>query len=211
MSLFNWINFLGPKKRNKKKQQQFVSIKRTAIDVEFIYPGHPLYDNIVNKEENLLRILAPNETEYNETSLIHNFAAIIKHNNNNFLVINSTRHFKEQTIGGLLQFDENIYNVVPFHEDETEYQTANAYTFSETYECDHPVEIYGFTAERNHNVISISLERGKKAISIKMIDEIRSTFTSKLPEDYIELIDYIVLPAVEQYDKIQEQIKQRAS
>lgn len=211
MSLFKWINFFGSNKRSKKKQQAFVSVKRTAIDVEFIYPGHPLYDNIVNQEENQLRILAPNETEYNETSLIHNFAAIINHNDCSYLVVNSTRHFKEQTIGGLLQFDENIYNVVPFYEDDTEYQTANAYTFSETYECDYPVEIYGFTAERNHNVINISLEHGKKAISIKMIDKMRNTFASKLPEDYIELIDYIVLPAVEEYEHIQEKIKKYAS
>ena len=50
MSLFKWINFFGSNKRSKKKQQAFVSVKRTAIDVEFIYPGHPLYDNIVNQE-----------------------------------------------------------------------------------------------------------------------------------------------------------------
>ena len=110
-----------------------------------------------------------------------------------------------------MQFDENIYNVVPFYEDDTEYQTANAYTFSETYECDYPVEIYGFTAERNHNVINISLEHGKKAISIKMIAKMRNTFASKLPEDYIELIDYIVLPAIEEYEHIQEKIKKYAS
>lgn len=112
--ILNRFKFWETKEQPYVKPQKFVDLKRTNSIVSFIHPGHPLYDNIAAKEENRLRILAPNETAYSENSLTHNFAAIVIYNGLNYLIINSLKHFKEQSIGGLLQFDENIYNVIPF-------------------------------------------------------------------------------------------------
>ncbi len=206
-SLFNTL------KKNEKtyiKPQRFVDIKRQNSSVNFIHPGHPLYDNIVAKEENQLRIKAPNETAYNETSLTHNFVAVVEYNEQNYLVINSFKHFKEQSIGGLLQFDENIYNVIPFFENEEEYQTASDYTFRETYEYDHPVESYAFIAEAAGKASKIIIERGKKNLTIQMIDTKRQLFTPKLNNEQLELLDYVVIPALNAYNDIQARRKQKA-
>lgn len=209
--LLNWLKTFTKNENQYIKPQKFVDIKRQKTSVNFIHPGHPLYDNIVAKEENQLRIKAPNETAYNETSLIHNFVAIVTHNEQNYLVINSFKHFKEQSIGGLLQFDENIYNVIPFFEDEEEYQTASDYIFRETYEYDHPVENYAFIAETGSNASIITLERGKKSLLVQMIDTKRELFTAKLSAAQIELLDYTVMPALNAYNEIQERRKHKAS
>lgn len=193
------------------KPQKFVDLKRGQSTVEFIYPGHPLYDNIVAAEENKVRLLAPNETAYNENSLIHNFVAIVVYNELNYLVINSVKHFKEQSIGGLLQFDENIYEVMPFFEDEEEYQTANSYIFKETYEYDHPVQSYAFISEHNGKAVKLVLDRGKKPLTINEIDEKRHLFTEKLNPEQIELIDYTVIPAMKNYKAIQDSRKKKVS
>jgi len=210
LKIFNWIK-AHTKGETYIKPQKFVEIKRGQSTVEFIHPGHPLYDNIVEQEENKVLLLAPNEAAYNENSLTHNFVAIVIHNELKYLVINSFKHFKEQSIGGLLQFDENIYDVIPFFEDEEEYQTANDYIFSETYEYDHPVENYAFTATHNNKTVKISAERGKKPITIRQIDEKRPIFTEKLPQEQLELIDYTIIPAVNAYNEIQEKRKKRVS
>ncbi|MCM1323632.1 MAG: hypothetical protein NC218_05680 [Acetobacter sp.] len=207
--LLNWLKTLGNAEERYIKPQKFVDIKRQKTSVNFIHPGHPLYDNIVAKEENQLRIKAPNETAYNETSLIHNFVAIVTYNEQNYLVINSFKHFKEQSIGGLLQFDENIYNIIPFFEDEEEYQTASDYTFRETYEYDHPVESYAFIAEAQKQSSIITLERGKKSLTVQMIDSKRELFTPKLTGEQIELLDYVVIPALNAYNEIQERRKHK--
>lgn len=209
--LFNWLKSLTNSEPAYIKPQKFVDLKRDACSVNFIHPGHPLYDNIVSKEQNQLRILAPNESAYNETSLIHNFVATITYNNLNYLLIYSVKHFKEQSIGGLLQFDENIYNIIPFFENEEEYQTASDYTFRETYEYDHPVEHYAFIAEENQSSIKLTLERGKKPLTVKMIDTMRELFTSKLSPKQIELLDYVVIPAIDAYNEIQEKRRNKAS
>lgn len=206
--ILNWFkSFKGTTNKSNPKEQVVAEMKRQKSNVEFIFPGHPLYDNIVTQEKNQLRILAPNETAYDETSLIHNFVAIVTNEDNNYVVVNSSRHFKEQSIGGLLQFDENIYNVIPFFEDETEYQTANAFTYSETYEYDHPVQLYGFTAEHNGQAIGIDYERGKKPLTVNMIDKLRPLFSSYLNDEYIGLIDCAVIPALNAYTLIQEKRK----
>ena len=205
LNILNW--FKNRKNDLYIKPQKFIELKRKETVIEFIHNGHPLYDNIVDAEKNQLRFLTPNEAAYNETSLIHNFVAIVTYNGYNYLVINSFKHFKEQSIGGLLQFDENIYNVIPFFEDEEEYQTANNFLFSETYEYDHPVETYAFFAEYNAQKTKISLERGKKPININMIDSYRSLFTEKLTQQQIELIDYAVIPAINTYNALQEKRK----
>lgn len=209
--ILNWFKALKNAEPTYIKPQKFVDLKRQDCTVSFITPGHPLYDNIVAKEENQLRIKAPNETAYNETSLIHNFVAIVQYNEQNYLVINSLKHFKEQSIGGLLQFDENLYNIIPFFENEEEYQTASDFTFSETYEYDHPVESYAFVAKTGNDDIKITLDRGKKPITVKMIDTTRKLFTTKLSGKQIELLDYVVIPALNAYNDIQERRKHRAS
>ncbi len=209
--LFNWLKSLANSEPAYIKPQKFVDIKRDASVVNFIHPGHPLYDNIVAKEENQLRIKAPNETAYNETSLTHNFVAIVTYDRQNYLVINSFKHFKEQSIGGLLQFDENISNVIPFFENEEEYQTASDYVFRETYEYDHPVEHYAFIAEENNKSIKITLDRGKKPVTVKMIDTMRELFTAKLTQEQIEMLDYIVIPALNAYNEIQERRRKKVS
>lgn len=209
--ILNWFKFWETKEQPYVKPQKFVDLKRTNSIVSFIHPGHPLYDNIAAKEENRLRILAPNETAYSENSLTHNFAAIVIYNGLNYLIINSLKHFKEQSIGGLLQFDENIYNVIPFFEDEEEYQTASDYTFRETYEYDHPVESYAFLAEQNGKSVKITLDHGKKPVNVKMIDEKRSLFSAKLTAEQVELIDYVVMPALNAYTEILNKRKSRAS
>lgn len=197
-NIFNWF-----KTENihplTEKEQTLLDIKRSGVIVNFIHPGHPLYDNIVAKEENDLHILAPNETAYNETSLTHNFVAIVVYNNQNYLVINSFKHFKEQSIGGLLQFDENIYEVIPFFETEEEYKTASNYVIRETYEYDHPVESYAFIFEQNNKQTKLICERGKKPLNITMIDSLRSLFATKLTAPQTELIDCIVIPALKAY------------
>ncbi len=209
--LFNWLKSLGNSETVYIKPQKFVNIKRSSSAVNFIHPGHPLYDNIVSKEQNQLRIFAPNEAAYNENSLIHNFVAIVTYNDMNYLVISSLKHFKEQSIGGLLQFDENIYNVIPFYEDEEEYQTSNDYTFRETYEYDHPVENYAFIAEESPKVVKLVLDRGKKPLTVKMLDTSRELFTQKLSKEQIELLDYVVIPALDAYNAIQEKRRSKAS
>lgn len=210
--MLNVINWFKKRKNNLYvKPQKFVELKRKEATIEFIHAGHPLYDNIVDAEKNQLRFLAPNEAAYNENSLSHNFVAIVTYNSYNYLVINSFKHFKEQSIGGLLQFDENIYNVIPFFEDEEEYQTANNYLFSETYEYDHPVESYAFMAEHNETKTKIVLERGKKPINISMIDKYRTLFTEKLSQEQLELIDYTIIPAISAYTTIQEKRKRKVS
>ena len=206
LKILNWL-----KSHNKGEQyikpQKFVKLKRDNSSVEFIHAGHPLYDNIVAEEENTVRLLAPNDAAYNENSLIHNFVAIVTYNDDTYLVINSFKHFKEQSIGGVLQYDETLYEVIPFFEDEEEYQTANSYIFSETYEYDHPVENYTFSSSHNNQSIKLSVERGKKPVNIRMIDEKRPLFTQKLPQEQIELIDYTVIPALDAYTEIQEKHK----
>ena len=209
--ILNWFKTLKNAEPAYIKPQKLVDLKRQNCTVNFIHPGHPLYDNIVAKEENQLRIKAPNETAYNETSLIHNFVAIVTYNDMNYLVINSLKHFKEQSIGGLLQFDENIYNIIPFFEDEEEYQTASDYTFRETYEYDHPVESYAFIAESRDNTAKITLDRGKKPVTVKMIDTHRKLFTAKLTGEQIELLDYVTISALNAYNDIQERRKHKAS
>ena len=210
LKILNWLKSCT---KNEKyiKPQKFVELKRASSTVEFIHPGHPLYDNIADAEENKVRLLAPNEAAYNETSLTHNFVAIVVYNELNYLVINSFKHFKEQSIGGLLQFDENVYDVIPFFEDDEEYQTANDFVFSETYEYDHPVESYSFTAQHNEKTARLSLEHGKKPITVKMIDEKRPLFTEKLTPEQIELMDYTVIPALDAYNDIQEKRKKKVS
>lgn len=197
----SWLKSLGNKETPYIKPQKFIEIKRNQIEVNFIHPGHPLYDNIVSKEENKLRILAPNEAAYSENSLIHNFVAIIQYQELSYLIINSFKHFKEQSIGGLLQYDENIYNIIPFFEDENEYQTASDYTFRETYEYDHPIESYAFYAETETQKTKITLERGKLPLTVKMIDEKRKIFTEKLSPKQIELIDYLIIPSIQAYEE----------
>jgi len=208
--ILNWLKTLTSNEVYIKPQK-FVDLKRGQSTVEFIYPGHPLYDNIVATEENKVRLLAPNETAYNENSLIHNFVAIVVYNELNYLVINSVKHFKEQSIGGLLQFDENIYEVMPFFEDEEEYQTANSYIFKEIYEYDHPVQSYAFTSEHNGKISKLVLDRGKKPLTINEIDEKRNIFTEKLNQEQIELIDYAVIPAMKNYKDVQEKRKKKIS
>ena len=209
--ILNWLKTTLSSGEVYIKPQKFVDMKRSQSTVKFIHPGHPLYDNIVATEENKVRLLAPNETAYNENSLIHNFVAIVVYNELNYLVINSVKHFKEQSIGGLLQFDENIYEVMPFFEDEEEYQTANSYIFKETYEYDHPIQNYAFIAEHNGKISKLVLERGKKPLTINEIDKKRSFFTEKLSPEQIELIDYTVIPTMENYKSIQEKRKKKVS
>lgn len=208
--IMNWLkNLTG--EETYIKPQKFVEIKRGQSAVEFIHPGHPLYDNILSDEENKISLLAPNEAAYNENSLTHNFAAIVIYNDMRYLVVNSFKHFKEQSIGGLLQFDENIYNVIPFSESDEEYKTASDYIFKETYEYDHPVENYAFTAEYDNKISKISFEHGKKPLTIRQIDEKRSFFTEKLSQKQIEMIDYTVIPALNAYIDIQERRKHKVS
>lgn len=206
LKILNWL-----KSHNKGEQyikpQKFVKLKRDNSSVEFIHAGHPLYDNIVAEEENTVRLLAPNDAAYNENSLIHNFVAIVTYNDETYLVINSFKHFKEQSIGGVLQYDETLYEVIPFFEDEEEYQTANSYIFSETYEYDHPVENYTFSSSHNNQSIKLSVEHGKKPVNIRMIDEKRPLFTQKFPQEQLELIDYTIIPALDAYTEIQEKHK----
>lgn len=190
------LSWLKPQKNVSNQTQKFIDIKRSSTIINFIHPGHPLYDNVVAKEENRLRILAPNETAYSENSLWHKFVAIAFYKGASYLIINSIKHYKEQSIGGLLQFDENIYNIIPFFENEKEYQTAGEYTFRETYEYDHPVENYAFWAEYQGKSVKIVLERGKQLLTLKMIDKDRNLFTSKLSARQIEIIDYVVMPAI---------------
>lgn len=209
--ILNHLKFWKSKDLQYVKPQKFVEIKRGNTAVSFIHPGHPLYDNIAAKEENQLRILAPNETAFSENSLIHSFVAITVYNNQSYLVINSLKHFKEQSIGGLLQFDENIYNIIPFFENEEEYQTAEDFTFRETYEYDHPVENYAFLAETGGKTVKITLDRGKKPVTVRMIDGNRPLFTAKLSPKEIELIDYVIIPALSSYSEILEKRKHRAS
>ena len=209
--MLNLLSWFKPhtKKTSTPKIQKFVEVRRGNSSVTFIYPGHPLYDNIVDTEKNQTKLLAPNDAAYSETSLINNFVAIVIYNKENYLVVNSVKHFKEQSIGGLLQFDENIYQVIPFFEDEEEYQTAADYTFNETYEYDHPVESYAFITGHNGNTIKITTERGKKPTTVQMIDNRRELFTEKLPKEQIDLIDYTVIPAIKAYIDIQERRKSK--
>ena len=189
--------------KNKQyiKPQKFVEAKRAESTVTFIYPEHPLYDSIVSNEENKLHILAPNETAYNENSFTNMFAAIVTYNENSYLLVKSLKHFKEQSIGGLLQFDETIYQVIPFIENENEYQTAGDFSFHETYEYDHPVENYYFIAQNDARTTRMTLERGKSPLTVTMIDSERPLFSSKLTQQEIELIDYVVIPGIEAYGK----------
>lgn len=211
LNILNWFKGLNKSDPTYVKPQKFVDLKRHQSTVEFITHGHPLYDNTVTAEENETCLLAPNEAAYSENSLTHNFVAIVVYNDLNYLVINSFKHFKEQSIGGLLQYDENIYTVIPFFEDDEEYQTANSFTFSETYEYDHPVESYAFMAAHNDQNIKITLDRGKQPLSVKMIDEKRPLFTEKLTPEFIELIDYTIIPAIEAFDNLQEKHNNKAS
>ena len=207
--MLKWIKTDTKKSPTSLSSQTSIELKRANSNVNFIHPGHPLYDNIASSEENKYRILAPNESAYDETSMIHNFAAIVTHNQQNFLVINTFKHFKEQSIGGLLQYDENIYSVIPFFENEEEYQTSNDYSFREIYEYDHPVEHYGFTYTDNINYGNIKLDKGKSPIHISMIDNNRNLFTDKMPQEMISLIDFIIIPAINAYNQIQENRKQK--
>ena len=207
----NWLKTFGSKEEKYIKPQKFIDLKRSQTKVNFIHPGHPLYDNIVTKEENQLRILAPNETAYSENSLIHNYVAIIEYQDLTYLIINSFKHFKEQSIGGLLQYDENIYNIIPFFENEEEYETAGDYTFTETYEYDHPVENYAFLADYQNKSVKIVLERGKQPVTLKMIDENRALFTARLTPRQIELIDYVIMPALNAYAEIVSRRQNRIS
>lgn len=197
-NIFNWFKTENMRPLTEK-EQALLAIKRNSVSVNFIHPGHPLYDNIVAKEENDLHILAPNETAYNETCLTHNFVAIVVHNDQNYLVINSFKHFKEQSIGGLLQFDENIYDIIPFFETEEEYKTASNYMIRETYEYDHPVENYAFIFEQNNKQTKVIYERGKKPLNVTMFDSLRSLFTARLTSSQTELIDYVVIPTLKAY------------
>ena len=211
LNILNWFKGFGKDGEPYVKPQKFVDLKRHQSAVKFITPGHPLYDNIVAAEENETCLLAPNEAAYSENSLTHNFVAIVTYNELNYLVINSFKHFKEQSIGGLLQYDENIYTVIPFFEDDEEYQTANSFTFSETYEYDHPVESYAFMVAHNDQNIKLMLDRGRQPLSVKMIDEKRTFFTEKLTQEFIELIDYTIIPTIEAFDDLQEKHKNKAS
>lgn len=207
--MLKWRKTDNKKTSHLTKDQTTILLKRENSSVNFIHPGHPLYDNIAAAEENKYRILAPNESAYDEVSLTHNFAAIVTHNQQNFLVINTFKHFKEQSIGGLLQYDENIYSVIPFFENEEEYQTANDFSFREIYEYDHPVQRYGFTYTDNINYGNLTLERGKLPVQILMIDQNRKLFTDKIPQNMVSLIDYIVIPAINAYNQIREAQKQK--
>ena len=200
--LFNWIK-KTEKPNHHAKQQRFTDIKRTNSVVNFITPGHPLYDNIVSKEEDIVRFLSPNQTAFNEKSTIHNFVAIVTSNEQNYLLINTLKHFKEQSFGGLLQYDETIYNVIPFFETEEEYKTASDYTFSETYEYDHPVQTYSLRYNSKKHSGKIILDRGKTPISIKTIDQNRNIFNEKLTKEEVGIIDYIIIPAIIAFDKLQ--------
>ena len=210
MKILDWL-----KARTKNgryiKPQKFIELKRSQSIIEFIHPGHPLYDNLAEAEDNQVHLLAPNEAAYNETSLTHNFVAIVTYNEQKHIVLNSFKHFKEQSIGGLLQFDENIYTVIPFFEDEEEYQMANSYVFSETYEYDHPVENYALNISHNNKDTKIVVDRGKKPINVHMIDEKRPLFTEKLTQEQIELIDYTIIPALNAYTEIQEKRKHKTA
>ncbi len=206
--IFSWLKTLNAS-APYQKPQRFVDIKRSSVIVEFLTPGHPLYDNLLAKEENKLRILAPNDTAFDETSLIHNFVATVLYNDEHYLLINSFKHFKEQSIGGLLQYDENIFNIIPFFETESEYKTANDFTFTETYEYDHPVETYFLTYHSAENSGKITLNRGKLPIDIKMIDNERKLFTEKLTPKEIEMIDYIIIPSLTAFNELQNQKKQQ--
>ena len=199
--MFDWLKL---NKNVYTKPQRFVDIKRSSVIVNFINEGHPLYDNIVAKEKNDYRILAPNNSAFDENSLINTFVAIVTYNEQNYLVINSLKHFKEQSIGGVLQFDENIYNVIPFFENDEEYQTASDYVYSETYEYDHPVETYALICKSAKNSARLVVNRGKTPIFVNMIDESREMFTSKLKGDDIEMIDYVVIPAILEYKKLRD-------
>lgn len=207
------LNWLKSHSKNKQyiKPQKFVELKRSNSTVKFIDAGHPLYDSIVIEEEDNIRLLAPNDAAYNEHSLVHNFVAIVTYNELTYLIINSFKHFKEQSIGGLLQFDETLYEVIPFFEDEDEYQTANSYIFRETYEYDHPVENYAFTSTHNNKTLKIAIERGKQPVTVRMIDEKRTLFTQKFPQEQIELIDYIIIPALDAYVSQQEKHQSKVS
>ena len=211
LNILNWLKSLTKSDLTYIKPQKFVDLKRQQSTIEFITPGHPLYDNIVSAEENETCLLAPNEAAYSENILTHNFVAIVVYNELNYLVINSFKHFKEQSIGGLLQFDENIYTVIPFFEDEEEYQTANSFIFNETYEYDHPVETYAFMASHNDINTKLTLDRGKQPLAIKMIDEKRPLFTEKLTPEQIELIDYTIIPAINAYAELQSKRRKKAS
>ena len=185
------------------KAQKFVEIKRGNITVEFIHAGHPLYDNILDTEKDQVRLLAPNDAAYNETSLLHNFAAITTYNEQKYLVINTLKHFKEQSIGALLQYDENIYQVIPFLEDEEQYQTTGEYLFNEVYEYDHPVESYAFIAEYEGKRSKILFEHGKQPLHITMLDSQRPLFAENLPPAVLEVMDYVVLPTINTYKELQ--------
>ncbi|MBR5598793.1 MAG: hypothetical protein IKW39_02000 [Alphaproteobacteria bacterium] len=208
--IISWIKKLNSKEIYTKPQR-FIDLKRATSIIEFLTPGHPLYDNLAQKEEDKLRILAPNDSAFDETSLNHNFIATVRYNDRSFLVINSLKHFKEQSIGGLLQYDENIFNVIPFFETEDEYQTSYDFTFSETYEYDHPVELYTFTYHSSKNSGKISLNRGKIPITINMIDNNRLLFTQKLTPEEIEIVDYVIIPAVDAFKNIREKQKAKIS
>ena len=208
--IFSWLKNIKSKEIYLKPQR-FVDLKRSQSVVEFLTPGHPLYDNLASTEENKLRILALNDAAFNETSLIHNFIATVIYNDQSFLIINSLKHFKEQSIGGLLQYDENIFNVIPFYETDEEYKTSLDYTFTETYEYDHPVEYYSLSHHSSTNSGKIIVNRGKTPISVKMIDDNRSLFTEQLTKEEIEMLDYIVIPALEEFKKLQEKISSKVS
>ncbi len=192
------------------KTQLFIDQKRNSSVVRFISPGHPLYDNILEKEENSIRILAPNEEAFSEKSLTHIFAAIVTHNEQNYFVINTFKHFKEQGYGGLLQFDENIYNVIPFSETEDEYQTSYDYTFNEIYEYDHPVSAHLIMYKSLKNSGKLALNKGKTPLSITMIDDNRQNFEQKLNHDELDIIDFIIIPAIEAYNKLLDNLNLNA-
>ncbi len=204
--MFKKMKIFKKKETTSLKTQLFIDEKRNLSVVSFITAGHPLYDNILEKEENDLHILAPNETVFNEKSLTHNFVAIVTHNENNYLVINSFKHFKEQGYGGLLQFDENIYNVIPFKETEDEYQTSYDYTFNEIYEYDHPVETHLLMYNSLKHTGKIAINRGKTPINLKMIDDNRQVFTQKLSNEELDIIDYIIIPSISAYTKLQDNL-----
>lgn len=203
------MKFFNKKDTKSIKNQFFIDEQRNSTVVSFVAPGHPLYDNILDKEENNLRIFAPNEEAFNEKSLTHIFVAIVIHNKQNYLVINSFKHFKEQGYGGLLQFDENIYNVIPFSENENEYQTSYDFTFNEIYEYDHPVETHLIMYNSLKNSGKLALNRGKTPINLKMIDNNRQTFTQKLNGQELDIIDYVIIPAIDAYNKLQKNINSK--
>jgi hypothetical protein len=203
--IFSWLKNIKSKEIYLKPQR-FVEVKRSGSVVNFITPGHPLYYNIVSKEENVVRLFAPNQTAYNEKSTIHNFVATVVYNEQSYLLINTLKHFKEQTIGGILQYDENIYNVIPFFETDEEYQTASDYTFSEVFEYDHPVQTYALRYTSKKHTGKITLDRGKTPVGIKMIDEKRELFNDKFSKDEIEVVDYVIMPAINAFDKLRIQL-----